>query len=468
MVSYCMMSASMSNPFGHDSFGIYPDTTGSESTQIEPPIDTWDFTDILDRLKREYKRKSHPVVVNFRKLVPIPAGADRATHLFHSYPAKLLVNIPVFFLRCKQLGPIGTLRDPFCGTGTVLVEGALAGWKVSGADSNPLARIITRGKLTYIGEHELINAGNRVCNNAECPPAVFSPVVNVDLWFSKTVQQQLGGLVKAINSEPRTDLRQFLKVCLSSIVRRVSFADPRLPVPVTAKSGSTQRSRAANPSVRDVFLRSVEDNARRIQSLRRVDPTILRQLTVSSDARGTPDESGLRDDIDLAIASPPYVGAQKYIRASSLSIGWLGLGESHKLRPLEQMNIGREHFRRAEYAVAQFKRESVGYELLEQIREINPLRAHIAATYLNEMRLALREVVRRVRVGGHLVLVSGNNTVVGQDFPTSAFLAQLSKAEGLSLELELVDDIRSRCLMTKRNRTAGLIPREHVQVFSKL
>ncbi|MDE0013000.1 MAG: hypothetical protein OXU36_17775, partial [Candidatus Poribacteria bacterium] len=216
-----------------------------------------------------------------------------------------------------------------------------------------------------------------------------------------------------------------------------------------------------------LFLRATEENARRLQCLRFIDQSILRGLTISEDARGSPDEFKLREDVDLVITSPPYVGAQKYIRASSLSIGWLALAPSNKLRPLERLNIGREHFSKSEYEEPHFRRDSIGYEDLQHIWEVNPLRAHIAATYLNEMRAAIRQTVRRIRSGGRLVLISGNNTIVGKLFPTSGFLAALAEQEGLSLELELVDDIRSRGLMTKRNKTAGVITREHIHLFVK-
>ena len=37
--------------------------------------------------------------------------------------------------------------DPFCGTGTILYEAMNAGHNVIGVDANPLANIITRGKM---------------------------------------------------------------------------------------------------------------------------------------------------------------------------------------------------------------------------------------------------------------------------------------------------------------------------------
>ena len=413
----------------------------------------WDFSSIFEELQKEYQTARQPVKVNFRKLVPLRVGVDRATHLFHSYPAKLLLNIPIFFLRCKQLGPIGHLRDPFCGSGTVLVEGALNGWRISGADANPLARLITRSKLTYLEPEEILEACNKICENACILTTKFSPVVKVDYWFTKAVQQDIGRITKAISCERNPHVRRFLQASLSSCIRKVSFADPRLSVPVRVKPDSKQWEKAIGANVTDQFRQMVVWNSRRVQSLQSVEPTILQGLTLSVDARGSRAEVDLKEDTDLIITSPPYVGAQKYIRSSSLSIGWLGLAPFNKLRCLERINIGREHYERNEYRDLHFPPDDLARSELERIRNINPLRAHIAANYLEEMCDALKEAARRLRRGGHLVLVSGNNTIAGEVFRTSDYLANVATSLNLCLKLELVDKIRSRGLMTKRNRT---------------
>src|SRR5690606_14881063 len=62
---------------------------------------TWEFDDALSALRREYVESGEAVTVNFRELVPVPPGGDRATHLVHAYPAKLLANIPLFFANCS-------------------------------------------------------------------------------------------------------------------------------------------------------------------------------------------------------------------------------------------------------------------------------------------------------------------------------------------------------------------------------
>ena len=428
----------------------------------------WDFSDTLDRLKVKYQATGNPVEVNFRKLVPLHAGIDRATHLVHSYPAKLLLNIPLFFLRCKQVGTPGWLFDPFCGSGTVMVEGALNGWHLSGADVNPLARLITKVKLTYLEVESIEKALDRVCKASQKLRGSFSPVVDVDLWFSKAAQRQIGGLVEAIKQEPDAEIRQFMLACLSSCVRKASYADPRLSVPVRTKCNWKEKTNVKHTNVGDYFIRSVRENGKRVAKLVGINSDLLGTLTLFEDARVNPFELPDEEDIDLVITSPPYVGAQKYIRASSLSIGWLGLAPENKLRPLELISIGREHYPRAEYSEPKFPADGLATEVLERIMKINPLRAHIASTYLQEMRDALVTTVRRLKRGGRLILIIGNNTISGEKFESSKYVSQIVTSLGLDLELELLDDIRSRGLMTKRNRTAGVITQEHIQMFVKL
>ena len=111
----------------------------------------WNFTSEFARLEDAYNRRRGAIPVNFRELVPVHSGVARATRLRFWYPAKLLANIPIFFLNCDQLRvPAGIVLDPFCGTGTVLLEAVLAGYKGLGADANPLARLIAETKLAPI------------------------------------------------------------------------------------------------------------------------------------------------------------------------------------------------------------------------------------------------------------------------------------------------------------------------------
>ena len=76
------------------------------------------------------------------------------THNFHPYPAKFIPQIPnltiKWFTKKNE-----TVFDPFCGSGTSLVEAKLLGRKSIGVDIHPLGVFMSKVKTTKIPEDEL-------------------------------------------------------------------------------------------------------------------------------------------------------------------------------------------------------------------------------------------------------------------------------------------------------------------------
>ena len=71
------------------------------------------------------------------------------THCFHSYPAMMIPQVARRII--DNLGKKSKiLFDPYCGTGTSLVEANLKGIDAIGTDLNPLARLIATAKTTKI------------------------------------------------------------------------------------------------------------------------------------------------------------------------------------------------------------------------------------------------------------------------------------------------------------------------------
>lgn len=88
---------------------------------------------------------------DFRK-----ANTKELTHCFHSYPAMMIPQVARRII--KNYGKEGdVLFDPYCGTGTSLVEANIKNISAIGTDLNPLARLIATAKTTKINS-DLLNS----------------------------------------------------------------------------------------------------------------------------------------------------------------------------------------------------------------------------------------------------------------------------------------------------------------------
>lgn len=432
------------------------------------PVDT---SNVLARMLEQYGRQKRPQTVSFRKLVDWIKVGERATHYVHPYPAKLLPQIAHFFLAANRFIPRDAIvLDPFGGTGTVALEAILSGRNALYADVNPLARFISLAKTTLLSREEvesfkkLLRARFMRLRTADEPS-----VVNIEYWYEAETRAALAMLRRAINEVNEESVRVFMLVTFSAITRKLSNADPRLSVPVRMKNGvDTARTKK---EVWNAFEVQLESNLRRMDALQALLPRPLSSVRcVGNDARALVNDNDCSLDaqsIDAVISSPPYAGAQKYIRASSLHLGWLGLVQVGQLAELERRSIGREYFSKKNLVQCPITSIGAANKVIRAVWEIDRMRAHICATYINEMEEVIAEIVRVLKPGGLFVLVIGNNEVCGLPFASSRYLQVLCERYGLQTRLRLIDEIKSRGLMTKRNKSAGLISREWVILFQK-
>ena len=73
-------------------------------------------------------------------------------HGLHKYPAKFIPQLPSWALRYSVSTRGMTILDPFCGSGTTLVEAGLLGNCAIGFDVNPLAALISRAKTAIFAK----------------------------------------------------------------------------------------------------------------------------------------------------------------------------------------------------------------------------------------------------------------------------------------------------------------------------
>jgi DNA modification methylase len=452
---------------------------------------------------RNYELTGRPQSVSFRELCahwPWAKRSDVFTHLVHRYPAKLLAYIPIFFLSGSHAGPQDVILDCFAGTGTVLLESITHPHyprTCYGVEINPLARLIAKVKTTPLDPAILSDEANKLYRAIKQFRSTHEipQFPNRDFWFRKKVQEDLARVrvcIELMDTSPA--VRDFFRVCLSAIIRNVSWADPHVapPVKLDPKNFPIKQRQAierllakkARANVLTYFRAAVKKNLARMSKLfsqvSQVRANVSSEI-IWDDARsiqkGRYIEKGevnrdnaisLDGQVGFAITSPPYINAQKYVRTTKFELWWLGLETEDSLPELDKQMIGTERVYFDEYKELIPVDNRKADRLLKRIFKKDPGRAGIVSRYLRDMRESIRTVHKLLKPRGYFALVVGNNTVSGSIVKNHEILAEIAQEEGqFIVESILKDSIRSRGLITKRHDTAGVISEEWILVLRK-
>ena len=427
----------------------------------------------LNQNMENTSRYQHEIDVSFRENGGAVGRRDFATHMIHWYPAKMFHRIPSVFLDTIQLPTGANILDPFCGSGTVLLEASLRGHHAVGLDINPLARLISQVKLTPLDPCELNSHLSHLVTRAKRSRSMPRHQTTLDSWLSPSARVGLHRLLNAIEIIEYADVRAFFLVTLTSIVRRVSLADPAIPPLVRLREdrartagrryrNALQRSLSITiSSVYSAFVEAAGANIRRMSELQALRQEIAdwAYSVVGSDAARTNLESG---SIDAIITSPPYCGAQKYVRSMKLELILSGYAEED-LRQLDRQTLGTEAVTTRFIELQRLLTGDIYVDrIIRAIHERNPIRAKMASDYCRYLVAFAHETQRVLRPGGHLLVTLGRSTLAGVPFLADRVFRRAGQEVGFEFVATLVDRIPSRGLLTQRHRTAGRIDHEFI------
>ncbi|MCY4640306.1 MAG: hypothetical protein OXC94_08200 [Chloroflexi bacterium] len=430
------------------------------------------LADFQSQLHRKEKHESE-IRVSFRQKGGGTGRRDVFTHWLHSYPAKMFHRIPAVCLDNLHLPQEATILDPFCGSGTVLLEANLRGLDAVGLDINPLALLISRVKVTPVDPHFLTDQLAALLAKAKRYRSAPAPNSVLEYWLLPAARAGLHRLARAIAEVTDPDCRAFFLVTMTSTVRRLSTADPAIPPlvrlsGVRAKSAGARYRRAlghaqsvTTASVYSAFLKAATANIRRMSELHAVQTTL--GSTRFADASAHAARTGLDvDSIDAIITSPPYCGAQKYVRSMKLELLLSGFPQS-QLRMLDRATLGTEAVTVGAEAVGGLLTgDHYVDSLVREVYDANPVRARMASDYSRYMWDFAEECRRVLRPGGHLFVTLGRSTLAGVPFPADRIFHRAGRKVGLDSIATLIDPIPSRGLLTQRHSTAGRIDHEYI------
>ena len=393
------------------------------------------------------------------------------SHGIDRWPAKLIPQIARYIVRTYSAEG-DTVLDPFCGSGSILVEARLLGRDAIGIDVNPLATLYARVKARRYRRSELARAERLLWakferrKNDEPPPCTFP---NHSLWFSRTALTELRQLRAAVEDcgrEISGPERDFLLAALATIVRRCSRADPRGPKPFVSKRMRANERRPCRPvpafrAALGTIGRSLMEVAGELEN---VEAGRVRVAT--RDARHVARIVG-EHKVELVATSPPYINAQDYFRSSKLELWVLGLTNGKLAHDLGRQLIGSERVTSPEYA----NRKVLGVESVDRtvkrLFRVCPRRAYIVAKYFSDMKDVLDQIAAMIVPGGICCLVVGGSNICGVHIRTHAHLLTLARSAAFTPEAVLVDTIKARHVPPQRNHNRGMIRTERVLVLRR-
>ena len=421
-----------------------------------------------------YQMLEHPpefqkcATMSFRGPNGAVGNRDANTHHLHWYPAKMFYRIPAVILDALRLPSGSTVLDPFCGSGTVLVEAISRGYSAIGIDLHPIATLISRVKTTPLCYEVLHSYLVRILGNARSLRRLAPEPRLPTYWFRAPARNALYRLYCAIDllvQEP--PYRDFFFASLTNITRRCSMADPAIPPPVRMRAeraiqAGPRYQRALHAALRldtAAVYRQYETVA--LRNTERVCDFLTPHSPSSSVIAGSALSMHIPDGtIDAIITSPPYCGAQKYVRSFRLELLLLGYTPD-QIRRLDRATLGTERgFRSVAPSAVTVTPQSE--RIITAIRKNNQHRSRMLTSYLYGLSAFASEVYRVLRPSSSAFISFGTSRFAGVDVDLADCFSEVCIPLGLRLVAKLSDRIPSRGLITRRHPSAGVISTEHV------
>jgi len=402
------------------------------------------------------------------KTLQIPEGIDTVlcTHGIHRFPGKFIPNLPRYLIR-EYLAerPSKLICDPFCGSGTTLVEAALEGRTFLGIDVDPLAVLVSEAKVNALFDDELsgIEEHWSEYDFRQTAADLVPDVPNLSHWFSERTIKQLSG-IKAHCARLPDRTQRFCLVVFSSILRRVSNADDQTQK--TYVSHTLPKTPPLPSELFPVFLR---------RALKGMRDYVSRLPKAPSGTVTRGDARAVRSlgNVDI-VTSPPYIDSVDYVYNQMLEYFWLlpelGLSSMASYRAFRKIPMG---FRSESTSKLGFvarlskKNRAQVHEALTSIKARSPKEAAHVQTFFQDFATHCEAVAAAQTKGGHYICIVGESVVRGVTIPTIDLMEDLFRSVGYKLEDRMTYEIRRHYMKFPRRSNSGKIKHDHILLLEK-
>ena len=383
--------------------------------------------------------------------------------IFNRYPARSIHLVPRMLLN-KMDFKNDIVLDPFMGSGTTAVEARLAGYKVYGVEVDPFARLVASLKCEKFSNKALCNlyeqnvSINKNFKKVDADNRYLPNLENIRYWFEKKQFEDLLKLKTAIylTCKKRRELN-FFKVILASIIRPCSLAERQTLKPYISKKYKKTPA--------DVVLSFNRASHAYIQACANFSKIVSGRQLIKWIGKDATTFSYNREDIDIAITSPPYLNAIDYVRCIKLESAWIDTGDNNEFCKTRKLQLGEAT--RSKAVVNKLISEILA-PYYEEISEIDKKRAQILLGYFEDIYNNLKCVNRSLREGGTYNMIVGNSTMRGVYIPVHKIITTIASELGYEWTHHLKYQIKDHRTSIPRKGNGGKINMEHVVVLKKI
>jgi len=381
------------------------------------------------------------------------ANTKTLTHCFHSYPAMMIPQVAARLLD-KYGKNANLLFDPYCGTGTSLVEANVRNINAVGTDLNPLARLIAKAKTTpiniqtldlYLKEFNdwIFSLRFGIKKNVSFVIPRFD---NIDYWFTKDVQIKLAILKHYIDHIDNEPIKDFFLVAFSETVRESSLT----------RNGefklyriSEKNLKSFNPDVYGIIENKLSRNRKGlIEFLNNKKNNSTSKIysfnTVFKIPKGIlPDNS-----VDIVVTSPPYGDSRTtvaYGQFSRLASQWLGFEEASKLD--KELMGGKRPTKIEKFGI------KILDEIIEQIGEKDEKRVKDVYSFYKDYLFSIKNISKVIKNKRFVCFVVGNRRVKSITLPTDEITSEMFKLNGFQHIETIIRRIPNKRMPSKNSPT---------------
>ena len=390
------------------------------------------------------------------------------THCFHNYPAMMIPQIANRLLE-NYATHASLLFDPYCGTGTSLVEANLRNINAIGTDLNPLAILIAKTKTTLIDLNNLSEniskfltyLNDRLFDTTNIEKPDFK---NINYWFDEKVMKNLMIIKSFIKTLEDQELQNFFNVAFSETVRESSWT----------RNGefklyrmNEKQIRKFEPKVFELMIKKLDRNYYGLKEYTINLKGNAKSIIYDFNSVNYIPEN-LINNVDIVLTSPPYGDSRTtvaYGQFSRLANQWLDISEASKIDNMLMGGIKRKEFNEFEFSILN--------NVIKKIAQIDNKRALEINSFYYDYYLSIKNVAKTIKEKGYACYIVGNRTVKGITLPTDEITKSFFEMNGFKHIETIIRNIPNKRMPSKncptniKGKKSATMLNEYIVVLQK-